>query len=220
MSDKKVRINKNLTRTHISLSDDVTSIEYCSHDSDFAILLIPSDPTWGGDMHTPLIEKLFTFFDKNEISVMRFSFTKYQIFNNNYDKYITQAAVCLEEFFRTMEYPKKVWVIGYSFGSLVALNLALRRPDIHGIIMLCPPILNYDFISWFMAFNAKVLIIYGTKDHLIPENIIESYIKYLAMNKMDVSICPILGANHYLLGKEEKIAKECLNFILSDYKQE
>jgi alpha/beta superfamily hydrolase len=209
----KIRINRNLTRSHVALTDDVTEIEFCEHDSEYGVLLISGDPLWGANMKTPIIEKLFRYFDENQISTMRFSFTRYQIFNNNYDKYITQAAVCLEEFFKVMEVSKKVWVIGYSFGSLVALNLALRRPDIHGVIMLSPPILNYDFISWYMPFNAKVLVAYGTRDHLIPENIIEAYVKYLAMNKMSVSICPILGADHHLKGKEEQIARECLSFM-------
>lgn len=208
-----IRLNQNTTRTHIALTEDITEIEYCSHDSEIGILLIGPDPNWGGNMNTPVIDKLFKSFDEQEISTMRFSFTKYQIFNNNYDKYITQAAVCLEEFFRVVDNLKRVWLIGYSFGSLVGLNLALRRPDVQGVIMLSPPILNYDFISWFMAFNAKVLVVYGTRDHLIPQNIMDAYIKYLAINKVQVSMCPILGSNHYLTGKEDQIARECLSFI-------
>lgn len=217
---EKIRINKNITRTYVALTDDITEIEYCSHDSDFGILLIGPDPNWGGNMKTPIIDKLFVNFDRHEISTMRFSFSKYQIFNNNYDKYVAQAAVCLEEFFRVMEKTKKVWLVGYSFGSLIGLNLALRRPDVQGVIMLSPPLLNYDFISWFMAFSAKVLVIYGTRDHLLPENIVDAYMKFLSMNKINVSMCPILGSNHYLSGKEDQIARECLSFIINSPEEE
>lgn len=209
----KTRINQHLIKRFVALTDENTEIEYCDHGSDIGILLITGDPNWGADMETPVIDSLFKHFDEQKISTMRFSFTKYQIFNNNYEKYITQAAVCLEEFLSSVEGFSKIWVIGYSFGSLVALNLALRRPDIFGVIMISPPILNYDFLTWFMAFKINVLVIYGTKDHLLPDNIIEAYCKFLTSNKVQVCMSPILGGDHYLTGKEQQINRECLAFI-------
>ena len=207
------RINRSTTNSYSSFTDSPTEIEFCDYGGPKGIFLLPADPNWGGGMHTHLTDSLFKYFSQQKISTMRFSFTKYQIFNNNYDKYITQAAICLEEFIRSVEGLQEIWLVGYSFGSLVGLNLALRRPDVKGVIMISPPVLNYDYYSWFMAFSTNVLLVYGTKDHLIPGGIIEAYGNYLAGSKVNISISSILGADHVLNGKGTNIGMRCLDFI-------
>lgn len=213
MSDNKRRLHRNLYKNQLVFADHITDLEYCLYEEkDYAILMIPADPRWNGNLNTPVISKLFEYFDKSHIDTMRFTFTKYQIFNNNYDKYITQAAICLEELLKTISGRKKIWLIGFSFGSLVALNLSLRRPDIQGIIAISPPILNYDFLSWFIPFKTNILIAYGENDHLLPGEIINHYTKYLINSKMNVETIAY-KTGHDFAGAETALARDCIEFI-------
>jgi alpha/beta superfamily hydrolase len=107
---------------------------------------------------------------------------------------------------------KYLWVCGYSFGALLALQMVLRRTEICGFILISPPLLNYDFVSWLTTCKAKGLVIFGTKDDILPEQAVEAYIQCLK-KKMDVKLLPIVGVNHYFTGKIRIVTNEVINFI-------
>ncbi len=200
--------------THVGLSEEAMPIQYCNHiNGDHAVLISPGDPNWGGNMHTSVVESLFFSLDKAGISAARFSFARYQIFNNIYDKYITQTALCLEEFIREVGKDKHFWLIGFSFGALISLNVFLRRPGIIGSIMISPPVLNYDFVSWLSVRSTQGLILYGTKDEITPKHAIDSYIDCLKSRKINMELQTIIGANHSMFHKEDQVNSKIIDYI-------
>ena len=54
---------------------------------------------------------------------------------------------------------------GFSFGSLIAMQLLMRRPEINSLLQ-SPQLNVYDF--FFITLSTSGLIISGKKDELVP----------------------------------------------------
>ena len=237
------KIKNNLVRTDLNVGDSIIPIEFYVHpESNKVILICPPDPTWadrrikmpsksqpmvGPSLLTDklaqqteekvprinsLISNLMEEFDTASVPSMGFNFTRYHIINNNYDKFVAQASICLEEMMDRMA-GKKIWVAGYSFGALIALNLALRRPEINGFIMISRPLLHYDFISWISSCKINGLIVSGTADENVQRNVTEAYVNFLLKKNINASWTEIPGANHRFGDRVRELSDSILNYI-------
>lgn len=212
MTNNFSSFNKNIHRTLSGLNDDSNPIEYfINEENKVGIFMIGPDPNWGGSMYTDVMNDLFNTFVNKGINVMRFSFLKYPIsINDKYIKYIQQSSICFEEFLKTMLDVKYIIVLGYSFGSLMALQLILRRIEIMSFICIAPPILTYDFLPCIMQKMTQGCMIYGTNDLLVPSKSIESYVKCLKANKINTKLINIDGADHYFKNTDTNNYREQL----------
>ena len=59
------------------------------------------------------------------------------------------------------------WISGFSFGSLIAMQLLMRRPEINRFIAISPQPNVYDF-SFLSPCPTSGLVVYGKKDELVP----------------------------------------------------
>lgn len=215
----KTRFQKNFIKQQISTFDGLIDTEmFIGSNPTTGVILFPADPNWDATMYSQPISTIFDECVEKDISVFRFTFLPYQTFNDIFDPYIAQCAVCVEFFFQEIVVKKnltKIWNVGFSFGSLLALNICLRRPEIQNFIMISPPLTMYDFISWIHSDKKNGVLIFGTKDEIIPENLFEEYINLLKFKKMQMSFRSIVGANHVFLGREKNLASEILQFIMN-----
>ena len=231
------KINKRLQSTCVSFAEMSINTEYYIHEQQESnefqenmnnelknkkraknVLLIPPDPHWNGNMYMPFINDLFSALDEEEISVMRFTFNQTPILNDNYTKYIIQASLCLEHFIHETNFLSDFFVVGYSFGALIALLLALRRPEIVNFIMVSPPLLHYDFFSNISTLRMNGLCIYGTKDEIIPEGSVEQFVAFLKTKMIFLETIQVEGANHYLHEKSSEVVKNIIKYI-EDFQQ-
>ena len=209
-----IKLNDRMKVSHIGLSEESIPVQLCYNDSDIVVILCPPSPHWGGAMFSPpLMERLFFDMSKDDISCMTFTYAKYQIFNDIYSKYITQTSMCVEEAFMEFGNNKLIWLVGLSFGALNALNVFLRRPALAGVVMISPPILHFDFVSWLNVNTGNCLLVYGTKDELIPKTALESYIACLKNYQFNLVTYPVVGADHALTGKEGFVSKQIIRYI-------
>ena len=207
--------NKRLKRGYISLVEEIIFYEiFVNPDSKKAILILPADPNFGGSMHDPIINELFTTFDKAGFSVMRITFAKYNSTNNNYDRYIAQASIAFEELKNELESNMEFWIVGYSLGAVISINLLLRRPEMTGFVAIAPPLNIYDSVSWITPSLVQGMIVYGTKDELTSVKSTESYCKFLkTTKKFKVTPLPIFGVGHLFSKKQTVVALEVLKYI-------
>lgn len=218
-------ISKNLYSVGIVLGDGVVDAEvYVSkNNSPESILLFHGDPNWGATMYDKPVNDLFHAFKKKEYNVMRINFIKHIIINDNYDKYISQASVCLEEFFNYIGYSNiKLFFVGYSFGSLIALNMLLRRPEAFGVVLISPALTFYDYL-WVTPCKNNGAIIYGSQDNTMKidpsasgftkDDLIRNFANLCKINKIEMDVSVIFGADHYFSGRTSEMTKECLKYI-------
>ena len=98
------------------------------------------------------------------------------------------------------------WISGFSFGSLIAMQLLMRRPEINRFISISPQPNVYDF-SFLSPCPTSGLMIYGKKDELVPIQYIDELDKRLSMQKgIKVEFQSIPEANHFFSKNENNLA--------------
>lgn len=208
-------INNRLTRGVIPIVDENIPYEILSNESPIGILLCPADPMKGGSMNDPIIKSLFLELDKYSYNVMRFNYLKSPIFKENYEKYIRQTSYCVDEFFKETNI-KYLILVGFSFGAVMALNVALRRTsECIGFVLLSPPLLNYDMYSWVISLQLSGLIVNGEQDAVIPPHIVELYAKFLKAKNMTISSVTLPEEGHLLSEEAVKVTIEYIEALLN-----
>lgn len=213
-------INKRSRLGVIGLAENAIKYEICYHENrPIAVLILPAHPDAKGSMHDKVVEQVFMECNLNKITAMRISFLGGKTTSSNqYDRYIAQAAIALEELKNEISYgPTNIsvqyWVVGYSFGSLIATNLLLRRPEISGFVSIAPALPFFDYVSWLTPCPTKGMVIYATRDEYVPIEKTEEYITLLRNRRMTITSCPIFGVGHLFQKKQTQVAKECVEFI-------
>jgi len=104
------------------------------------------------------------------------------------------------------------WISGFSFGSLIAMQLLMRRPEINRFIAISPQPNIYDF-SFLSPCPTSGLIVYGKNDELVPLDNFNSLNKRLSTQTgIKVDFQEIDGANHFFSNREKE-----LSLILDKY---
>ena len=188
--------------------------------SNALVLIIPGDPNCNGHMYNKIITNIFyNFFNKKNISAMRTSLYKTPI-KEAHTIHIGQITSCLdilldlydqEYMYIANNAPVKVFVLGFSFGALIAHNIAMRREEVQAFIALSPPIEYYNFFTQIYNCNINGLIIAGEQDPLCPKDKVLKYIKELGEKKNQIKHHFIAQADHQF--SNTKIFNSTLSII-------
>ncbi|MDR1375825.1 MAG: alpha/beta hydrolase [Holosporaceae bacterium] len=134
-----------------------------------AIILHPN-PLQGGSMNNRVTVSLYSTFVKNGFSVIRFNFRGVGKSEGVHDKgegELTDAAAVLDWIQSINQGQRAIWIAGFSFGSLIGMQLLMRRPEISGFVSVCPPANIYDF-SFLAPCPVSGMIINGENDQICP----------------------------------------------------
>ena len=108
---------------------------------------------------------------------------------------------------------KVVWVVGFSFGAWVAMQLLMRRPEINRFIAVSPQPNVYDF-SFLSPCPSSGLMIYGKKDELVPVEHLSELNKRLSAQKgIKVEFESISDANHFFSNAYQTLTKTLKKYI-------
>ena len=105
------------------------------------------------------------------------------------------------------------WISGFSFGSLIAMQLLMRRPEINRFIAISPQPNVYDF-SFLSPCPTSGMMIYGKKDELVPYEHIGELDKRLSAQKgIKVEFETVSDANHFFSKAETSLVKSLNKYI-------
>ena len=105
-------------------------------------LILHPHPRAGGHMDNPVTVQLFHLFMKRGFNVLRFNFRgvgrSQGVFVSGIGV-LADAATALD--WLQSEHPAAslCWVVGYSFGAWIGMQLLMRRPETDGFISVSPP---------------------------------------------------------------------------------
>ena len=120
---------------------------------------------------------------------------------------LADAAAALDWLERENFDNSQCWVSGFSFGSLIAMQLLMRRPEINRFIAISPQPNVYDF-SFLSPCPTSGLVVYGKKDELVPDEYINDLNKRLSEQKgIKVEFQSIPDANHFFSKSETSLIK-------------
>ena len=110
---------------------------------------------------------------------------------------MTDAACALDWLLLNNTASTRVWVVGFSFGAFIALNLLMRRPEIENFIAISPPADRYDF-SFLAPCPVSGLILQGDSDDIVNETDVALFANKLdSQRSISVKYSKIKGADHF-----------------------
>ena len=179
-------------------------------------LILQPHPQYGGTMNNKIVVELFKTFSENEFSVCRINFRGVGKSDGEFDNgqgELADAAAALDWIEKENFDNSQCWVSGFSFGSLIGMQLLMRRPEINRFVSISPQPNVYDF-SFLSPCPASGLIVYGSNDELVPTEDIKNLNDRLSSQKgIKVDFEKIPNANHFFTDKEKNLSKIVDNYI-------
>ena len=184
--------------------------------SPVAIVLHPH-PQYGGTMNNKIVQLMYNIFLENGFSVIKVNFRgvgrSEGVFDNGQGE-LSDAAAALDWIERQNLDYSQCWVSGFSFGSLICMQLIMRRPEVNNFIAVSPQPNVYDF-SFLSPCPTSGLIVSGENDELVPYEDLNELNKRLSSQKgIKVEFTQINNANHFF-----SKATDSLNIELNKYIQ-
>ena len=180
-----------------------------------AIVLHPH-PQYGGTMNNKIVHLMYNIFIENGFSVIKVNFRGVGKSDGEFDNgqgELADAAAALDWLERENFDNSQCWVSGFSFGSLIAMQLLMRRPEINRFIAISPQPNVYDF-SFLSPCPTSGLMIYGKKDELVPLEYITELDKRLSAQKgIKVEFQSVPEANHFFSKTEDTLIKNLEKYI-------
>ena len=183
--------------------------------SPIALILHPH-PQYGGTMNNKVVVETFNTFMENDFSVCRVNFRGVGKSDGEFDNgqgELADAAAALDWIERENFDNSQCWIAGFSFGSLIAMQLLMRRPEINRFIIISPQPNVYDF-SFLSPCPTSGMIINGKKDELVPlQSMNDLKNRLLNQKGIKVDFQAINDANHFFSKSEEILAKSLDKYI-------
>ena len=89
------------------------------------------------------------------------------------------------------------WVVGFSFGAWIGMQILMRRPEVTGFVAISPPASTYDF-SFLAPCPSSGLIINGSNDRVVPSYKVTELVAKLQQQKgIVITHEAIDNANHF-----------------------
>ena len=172
-----------------------------------AIILHPH-PQFGGTMNNQIVYHLYYTFVRRNFSVLRFNFRgvgrSQGLFDNGPGE-LSDAATALDWMQGYNPDARACWIAGVSFGSWIAMQLLMRRPEIEGFISVAPPASLYDF-SFLAPCPSSGLMVNGGDDRVIStESVIDLVERLKTQKGVVIEHAVVPGTNHFFEGKVDDL---------------
>ncbi len=183
--------------------------------SPVAIVLHPH-PQYGGTMKNKVVQKVYNTFVENGFSVIKINFRGVGksdgVFDNGQGE-LSDAAAALDWIERENLDYGQCWVSGFSFGSLICMQLIMRRPEVNNFIAISPQPNVYDF-SFLAPCPTSGQVVYSDGDELVTKESIDELDRRIKIQKgIEVIFSKIKDANHFFRNKEEELKIEIEKYI-------
>jgi len=183
--------------------------------SPIALILHPH-PQYGGTMNNKVVVEAFNTFVDNGFSACRVNFRGVGKSDGEFDNgqgELADAAAALDWIERENFDNSQCWISGFSFGSLIAMQLLMRRPEVNRFVIISPQPNVYDF-SFLTPCPTSGMVIYGKKDELVSnQSIIELKNRLSSQKGINVIFDQISNANHFFSNSEELLKKSLNKYI-------
>ena len=183
--------------------------------SPIAIVLQPH-PQYSGTMNNRIVVEIFNAFLENGFSVLRLNFRGVGKSDGTFDNgqgELSDAAAALDWIERENQDFSQCWVSGFSFGSLICMQLIMRRPEVSKFISVSPQPNVYDF-TFLAPCPISGQVVLGEKDELVSKESINDLRSRLKAQKgIEVKFDEIKNANHFFKNKETDLKKIITQYI-------
>ena len=195
----------------IKLEGILTSAK--THSPAYGVVVCHPHPEYGGNMHNNVVTGITHTLSKQGFLTLRFNFRGVGDSEGTYGGGVEEikdvkGAI---DFLSGADHLETngIFLVGYSFGAMVGLQVAAKDDRIKGWVGISPPVAMYDFSFLKGSFKPKLLL-FGDSDFACPKEEMEKLFESLKEPK---SMTLIPGADHFFWGKEETVAEHVSNFL-------
>ncbi len=179
-------------------------------------LVLHPHPQHGGTMNNKLVYTVYHIFRVRGFSVLRFNFRGVGRSQGRFDNglgELSDAAAALDWMQTINPNAKFCWISGFSFGAWIAMQVLMRRPEIHSFIAVAPPANMFDF-TFLAPCPSSGLIIHGARDDLVPESDVATLAQKLQNQRhIEIDYRVIKGANHLFDEKIDVLGKNIESYL-------
>lgn len=185
-------------------------------------LFMHAHPMFGGSMDNIVVYKLYHLLKDMGFSTLRFNFRGTGKSEGVFDfgpGELSDAADALNwAQINTVDY-NGCWVVGYSFGAWIAMQLLMRRPEVKGFIVVSPPT-KHDF-SFLAPCPAPGFIVSGDNDKIAETESVKNLVSMIEkQSSSNIEHKFIEGANHFYTNKIDELMSTCETYIEKRLKSE
>jgi len=179
-------------------------------------LFLHPHPEHGGTMNNKVVYQLYHAFVRKGFSALRFNFRGVGRSQGSFDRgegELSDAASALDWMQGHNPGSPYCWIVGFSFGAWIGMQLLMRRPEIDGFISVAPPANMYDF-SFLAPCPASGLILHGSEDTIVPEESVAKLISKLRTQKgITIDYRTIDGGDHFFTDKLDRAIAEVESYM-------
>ena len=167
-------------------------------------------------MNNKVVYALYRAFERRAFSVLRFNFRGVGRSQGEFDSgqgELSDAASALDWLQSFNPDAKTCWIGGFSFGAWIAMQVLMRRPEIHGFIAVAPPANMHDF-AFLAPCPSSGLVIHGDRDELVPEASVAKLVERLSHQRViKITYDIIGGANHFFHNHIDEFSKHVDDYL-------
>jgi hypothetical protein len=179
-------------------------------------LILHPHPRAGGTMQDRVAVMMHKLFVDRGFSTLRFNFRGVGKSQGNFDNGVgelSDAASALDWLQAQNPAARLTWVGGYSFGSYIALQLLMRRPEIDGFLAVAVPANHYD-LSFLAPCPSSGMVFYGSNDVVAPPLDVERSVSKIRTQKgEEVEWEQIEGADHFFRNELDVLRERCAAYL-------
>jgi alpha/beta superfamily hydrolase len=209
---------KEITEEHVVFSGSGLKLEGIIHlpkaDTTLpAVVICHPHPLYGGDMDNNVVTAVSEAVAETSIAALRFNLRGVGMSEGEYDGGNGEQddVVAALDFLASVSAidSSRIGLVGYSFGSKVALPVALRHQELQAVALVSPFLTDVEW-ERLKVYATPKLFICGSEDGFIDSE----KVRRLAGGLPGRVRCEIVaGADHFWLGYEAKVAEKVASFL-------
>ena len=159
-------------------------------------------PLYGGDMDNPVVIRLAEVFGDLGLATLRFNFRGVGQSAGAHGHGVDEKRDVEAAHARIAGLAgagRPLVLAGYSFGAAVVAEVAARRPELSGVVLVAPPLARVDpkrFVG-LAPFGERLLVVAGSADEICPADALARLREATPGATVEV----IEAANHFFFGK-------------------
>jgi alpha/beta superfamily hydrolase len=190
-----------------------------------AALLLPPHPFLGGDMNSNILKEIAQAIANAGFISLSFNYRgigrsethrNLEIYQKEFwekttcpeyeDKIFLDSTEALSYLNCVTERKARLFLVGYSFGSLPCLEMAMKQPElIEGLCLVSPPLAKWQLKSEYKTLTQPKAFFYSVGDFACPEEKLVTAYKEFADPK---SIHRFESQGHFYVGSEKELASQ------------
>ncbi len=168
-------------------------------------------PLYGGSMHNNVVDAICSSLGEKEIAWLKFNFRGVGKSGGRFDNGIgekddARAAISFGEGQARID-PGKIGLCGYSFGSLVALPVAVEDARVKAVAGIAPFVQPENLLG---QYSRPKLLACGTQDEFVSCKALEKMVQGMPEPK-EIALYP--GVDHFWSGAEDAMAERVAQFF-------